>query len=511
MRKYTAHLLAGLFVSVSACKTIPPQITRFDGTPSIVRGEKGSLFWDVTPSKNLQSVMLKNLQDSLPLSGKAEVKPNKAQQYELTIRYKYKKKVLTDSRTFAMKVEEPEATFKGQSLIDIGDVVTLDWKLPHFAQNVCLSEWVNNELVEDWDDMPSHATYQVKPLKDAVYKIEYLDEGALKVLEHSVRVTPAFFTGTKRILAGEEVQLIWKTNPKVNHVSLEKRENSYTREILEEHLPHVGLVKLNPTYTTEYLLSIIDEHHTTLIHKVDVVQGIFTGQRMIKEGETAYLSWRVTPLAKKAWVETTENKETVVLYNNLEEEGQMEVKPQKTTNYVLAVETKEGISRYEHTVRVTSPHDAGIYTQASPVQERYNVSNTPQIHHKGLSSLDDSPVTVEPHQIVEAPSRITFDFEQTTVGDEYKTVMNALVEKLRKDPNSIAEIAGHADLKGTMKGCDKISNERAENVKRYLVAAGIPEYRIITKHYGRMFPINYQQPTEELARENRRVEIVILK
>lgn len=512
MQKFTIRLLVGGFLLFSACKTVPPQITRFEAPTSIVRGEKAVLVWDVLPTKTLQNIVLTNIADSLPIQGKAEVKPYKTTQYELRIQYKHKRKQsLSDSRKVSVAVTEPKVSFTGVSKINIGDEAVLSWELPHFAQNVRLSEWVDGEIKEDWEDMPSHASYQVKPVKNAVYKIEYLDEGIAKVLEHAIEVTPAFFTGTKKVLAGEEIQLIWKTNPSTPHVSLEKRENSYTREVLKEHLPTSGSYKTVPTHTTEYLLSIIDEHHTTLIHKVDVVMGIIAGQKIVKQGEKAFLSWRATPLAKKVWIETVENKEPVVLYKNLAEEGQIEVAPQANTTYLLAVETAEGIARYEHTMRVTAPNEGGIYTQASPDAQRYNVAHDPQHHHKGLSTLDDSPVTIEPHQILDSPTKIKFDFDKSEVAPEHTASLDALVAKLKKEENAIAEIAGHADLKGTTKGCDKISSDRAESVKKYLVQAGIPEYRIMTRAYGRMFPVNYKETDDTLAKENRRVEVIVLK
>lgn len=509
MQNSIFYLLLGNTLLFSACKVIPPQITRFDAPQSIMRGEKAVLLWDITPSKHLRNVALLNLADSLPIQGKAEVKPTKAQKYELRIEYKYKRKTLSQNRTVSIAITEPPVKFLGTKKINIGEEARLEWDLPHFAKKVRLSEWVDGDMTEEWVDIPSQAHYVLTPIQNALYKLEYLDEGALKVLEHTIEVTPAFFTGTRKIIAGEEVQLIWKTNPNAPHISLEKRENSYTREVIKDQVAAAGNIKVSPKHTTEYLLSIIDVHHTTLLHRVEVVQGVINGQRIIKQGEKAHIAWRANPEAKKIWIETIENDEPKMLYANLEYEGQLEVKPSTTTRYFLAVETKEGVAKYEHTLRVTLPNEAGIYTQSNTQASGYDEIDTR--HKKQASSLTDAPIAIEPHVMLDVPTKVYFDFSKSEVSETYKAQIDALVAKMKKDEVSIAEITGHADMKGTSKGCDAISKERAENIKKYLIDAGIPEYRIITKSYGRMYPLNYQENTEAIAQQNRRAEIVILK
>ena len=512
MQHYTARLLVGILVLITSCTTKAPQITRFDAPKSIIRGDKAVLVWDVIPTKALKNITLDNTQDSLPIQGKAEVQPRKAQEYELKIQYKMKGRMHSESRKIAVAVEEPVVKFTGIAKVDIGEEVILKWELPHFVQKVRLSEWVDGEMIEDWTDMPSHATYGVKPIKDALYKIEYIDEGILKVLEHKIEVGDAFFTGTRRIIAGEEVQLIWKVNPNIKNITLEKRENIYTRKIIKDFLPATGNFKTAPTQTTEYLLSLIDVHHTTLLHKVEVVQGLLSGQRIVKQGEKVYLSWRANPAAKNIWIETIENDYPTTIYANLSEEGQIEVTPKgNVTRFSLAVETAQGIERCEHTVRITEQNQANIYTQASPnAHTRYDEVKDAQHHHVGFSSLDDSPVNIHPEKFLNAPTKFLFDFDKSDLSPAYKAVLDALVQQMKLHESAIAEITGHADLKGTTKGCDRVAKARAESVKQYLIQSGIPEYRIITKSFGRMFPLNYHEINDTVAKENRRAEIVIM-
>ncbi len=511
MQKFIIYSFVVCSLLFSGCKVVPPTITRFEAPSNILRGDKAVLLWDVTPSKYLKNIALKNLADSLPIQGKAEVKPTKLQSYELRITFKHKRKTLSEARTVHIQVTEPPVKFTGTKHLNIGEEARLEWQLPHFAKNVRISEWIDGDMTTDWNDIPSQASINIAPVQNARYKLEYLDEGALKVLTHEVSVTPAFFTGTRKIIAGEEVQLIWKTNPKAPHVSLEKRENSYTREVIKEQLPQAGNFKLMPKQSTEYLLSIIDVHHTTLLHRVEVVQGVINGQKIVKQGEKGYISWRANPEAKKIWIEKVENNQPTMLYANLHEEGQLEVKPTNTSTYLLAVETQEGITKYAHTMRVTAPNEAGIYTQSNTQTSGYDIEVIDPRHIKSASSQTDAPITIEPHIISETATKVYFEFSKTQVAESDKPVLDALVAKLKKDEVSIAEISGHSDLKGSAKGCEAVAKERAEILKKYLVDAGIPEYRIITKSYGRMYPLNYQEMTEANARENRRAEIVILK
>ena len=87
--------------------------------------------------------------------------------------------------------------------------------------------------------------------------------------------------------------------------------------------------------------------------------------------------------------------------------------------------------------------------------------------------------------------------------------LNEVAEILKQNPDVTVEIGGHTDNEGPARLNRKISLERAEEVKRYLAARGVPTARMITKGYGEVYPIASNRHAEGRA-ENRRIEFKIL-
>lgn len=82
------------------------------------------------------------------------------------------------------------------------------------------------------------------------------------------------------------------------------------------------------------------------------------------------------------------------------------------------------------------------------------------------------------------------------------------VAKALKDDNRPFEIIGHTDSKGSDQLNDRLSQERADAVKKFLVAQGVDDSRIRTMGMGEKQPIADNNTAEGRA-NNRRVEIVI--
>ncbi len=88
-------------------------------------------------------------------------------------------------------------------------------------------------------------------------------------------------------------------------------------------------------------------------------------------------------------------------------------------------------------------------------------------------------------------------------------VLDEIVKLLKEHPTMIVEIQGHTDNTGSLAFNMKLSQKRAEAVKRYLVEHGIEEDRLIAKGYGPKKPIAPNDTPENRAK-NRRVELVVL-
>jgi len=81
---------------------------------------------------------------------------------------------------------------------------------------------------------------------------------------------------------------------------------------------------------------------------------------------------------------------------------------------------------------------------------------------------------------------------------------------LKKNPQVKIEIGGHTDNTGSAQLNKRISQARADNIKRHLVEAGIAKERIIAVGYGLDQPIA-DNTSEEGRRLNRRTEFTIIE
>jgi OOP family OmpA-OmpF porin len=107
-----------------------------------------------------------------------------------------------------------------------------------------------------------------------------------------------------------------------------------------------------------------------------------------------------------------------------------------------------------------------------------------------------------------ATLRLNFDFNKAKVKKIYYPELKKVAEILKNNPNLKIEVAGYTDNIGSVGYNLKLSQKRAQAVKKILVKVyGINPDRIVTKGYGKAYPLvpNITQTDRAL---NRRVEIV---
>lgn len=106
-------------------------------------------------------------------------------------------------------------------------------------------------------------------------------------------------------------------------------------------------------------------------------------------------------------------------------------------------------------------------------------------------------------------NNIFFDLNRATLRKESITELRNLTRMLKQNPDVRIEIAGHTDSTGTDAINDKLSHDRANAVRDYLVRQGIDEKRLTAKGYGSRVPVA-SNTTEEGRQQNRRTEFEIL-
>jgi outer membrane protein OmpA-like peptidoglycan-associated protein len=118
-----------------------------------------------------------------------------------------------------------------------------------------------------------------------------------------------------------------------------------------------------------------------------------------------------------------------------------------------------------------------------------------------------SPKPIDPPiPPVVLPTRVLFDFDSSTVKPEGKEVLRKLLPKVQASPST--EIVGHTDSVGTEAYNQKLSERRAEAVKKALIELD-PSVgpRLKTSGRGEREPIDTNETAAGRAK-NRRVELI---
>jgi outer membrane protein OmpA-like peptidoglycan-associated protein len=107
-------------------------------------------------------------------------------------------------------------------------------------------------------------------------------------------------------------------------------------------------------------------------------------------------------------------------------------------------------------------------------------------------------------------NNVFFDFAKFTLRPQSHAELNRLIDFLKGHPTMTIELGGHTDNVGDEATNMKLSQNRVNAVKEYLVTNGIDATRLVAKGYGKSKP-RADNKTEEGRQTNRRVEFIFLK
>ena len=107
------------------------------------------------------------------------------------------------------------------------------------------------------------------------------------------------------------------------------------------------------------------------------------------------------------------------------------------------------------------------------------------------------------------PENITFGFDRSDLQPQFYPVLDNVAATLREYNQTIVEIAGHTDSKGTDAYNQALSERRAGSVGNYLMAKGLVRDRFILIGAGESRPVA-SNDTDAGRAQNRRVEITLV-
>ena len=109
---------------------------------------------------------------------------------------------------------------------------------------------------------------------------------------------------------------------------------------------------------------------------------------------------------------------------------------------------------------------------------------------------------------IELKQTVFFDFNKASIKSVSFALLNEVGQAMADNPKIKVEIGGHTDSVGNDAFNLKLSQNRAESVRNYLIKRGISSDRMVPKGYGENVPIADNR-TEAGRSQNRRVEFVI--
>lgn len=104
---------------------------------------------------------------------------------------------------------------------------------------------------------------------------------------------------------------------------------------------------------------------------------------------------------------------------------------------------------------------------------------------------------------------VFYDTGKSTLRPESFKELNTLAEFMNLKKSLVIEVAGHTDNVGGKEANQKLSENRSNSVRNYLIKKGISGDRLIAKGYGDSQPVA-DNTTDEGKQKNRRTEVRII-
>ncbi|WP_276373879.1 OmpA family protein [Chryseolinea sp. H1M3-3] len=107
-------------------------------------------------------------------------------------------------------------------------------------------------------------------------------------------------------------------------------------------------------------------------------------------------------------------------------------------------------------------------------------------------------------------SNLIFPQGKAVIDPKSFNELDEVAQMMKENSKMVIQLEGHTDNQGSAKANLKLSEDRVEAVKKYLVSKGIGKDRVKTKALGGSQPLSNEM-TQEARAKNRRVEMRILK
>ncbi|WP_347331291.1 OmpA family protein [Marinimicrobium locisalis] len=107
------------------------------------------------------------------------------------------------------------------------------------------------------------------------------------------------------------------------------------------------------------------------------------------------------------------------------------------------------------------------------------------------------------------PGNITFATGRYEIRSEFYSVLDSVSKVLKEFDKTAIKVSGHTDSTGSDELNQRLSEQRAESVRQYLIRRDVASGRIQAQGYGSRYPVA-SNSTDQGRQANRRVELELL-
>ncbi|KAA0913703.1 OmpA family protein [Psychrobacter sp. ANT_WB68] len=142
-----------------------------------------------------------------------------------------------------------------------------------------------------------------------------------------------------------------------------------------------------------------------------------------------------------------------------------------------------------------------------PLDAQAEIDNSLTTSQAAMDNLGQNP---DPRDVARALSLqvVNFEVDKAVIPDANKALLDRAVKLMEQVPDMKLMIIGHTDKTADAAYNMKLSQERAQSMKDYLVAQGADPSKLMTKGMGETDPIA-ENATEQGRFRNRRIEFVV--
>lgn len=161
---------------------------------------------------------------------------------------------------------------------------------------------------------------------------------------------------------------------------------------------------------------------------------------------------------------------------------------------------------------------SGKFEVLIPVSGTYSLRYkkfTTDVDYTKMNVPADKEATYEVEIKIDPPKdfvleNVYFETGKSNLKPNSFKALNDLVEILKIKSTMAVEIQGHTDNVGKDEDNLKLSQERADEVRKYLISKGISEARVSAKGYGPTMPVA-DNGTDAGKAKNRRTSLKVIK